>query len=99
MPASSAAALKVAQVSVTGRAGTSPGSTREEPAGIVTASPKVSLPVKPASTAAAAALKVLWPETYSGKAGVTTVEAWYGCHWSPGIGRVPRPGPAQAAIV
>ena len=47
-----------------------PGSTRELPARMVALAPKRSEPVKRASTAAAAALKVEWPETYSGNGGV-----------------------------
>ena len=31
----------------------------------------------------AAALKVLWPDTYSGNGGVTTVSSWYGSQFWP----------------
>src|SRR4029453_15198504 len=50
-------------------AGGVPGSPRELPAGIDALAPKRSDPVKRASTAAAAALKVEWPDTYSGNGG------------------------------
>ena len=43
---------------------------------MVTVAPKVSLPVNAASMVAPAAVKVEWPDTYSGKAGVTTFDAW-----------------------
>jgi hypothetical protein len=61
---------------VTGAAGTPGwvsvrGSTRELPAGMVSDIPKVSLPVADLRSMAAAALKVEWPERYSGKDGVT----------------------------
>src|SRR5829696_7303025 len=69
-PARSAASLKVGQARVTSVAGMLSGSTRELPAGTVTKAPKWSEPVKWASTSAAAALKVEWPETYSANGGV-----------------------------
>ena len=62
--------MKVGQERVTSAAGVTPGSTRELPAGMVTEAPKRSDPVKRASTAAAAALKVEWPEGYSPNGGV-----------------------------
>ena len=43
---------------------------------MVTVAPKVSLPVNAASMVAPAALKVEWPDRYSGNAGVTTLSAW-----------------------
>ena len=67
-----AASVNVGQERTTSAAGVVPGSTRELPAGMVTLPPKRSDPVKRASTAAAAALKVEWPETYSGNGGVAT---------------------------
>src|SRR5215207_3438642 len=45
-----------------------------------------------------AALKVLWPETYSGKPGVTTLVAWYGSQFSPRTLPEPLPGPFQDVI-
>ena len=57
-PASVAAASKLANCRVT------PGSPRDE------VSKATSSPSKLESTVAAAALYVLWPETYSGKGGV-----------------------------
>jgi hypothetical protein len=83
MPAWSAAAVKDFHERVTGLAGTAPGSTRELPAGMVTASPKVSLPVAALRRMAAAALKVEWPEMYSGNGGVGKVVGWYGSQSSP----------------
>ena len=47
-------------------------------------------------TSAAAALNALCPETYSGKAGVTKVAAWYGCQVPPSIVCVPWYGPPHA---
>jgi hypothetical protein len=61
MPAWSAAAVNDFQDRVTGVAGTAPGSTVELPAGMVTDSPKVSLPIAALRTMAAA-LKAKWPE-------------------------------------
>lgn len=75
-PASAEAALNVGQESVTSWAGTRSGSTRDVPAFSVTEAPNRSLPVSARRTWAAAALKVLWPEQNSGKAGVTTVGGW-----------------------
>jgi hypothetical protein len=72
----SAAAANVRNVSVTGRAGVTPGSIMELPAGTVTEKPNRWLPVNEASTSAAAALKVEWPETYSANGGVTTAAGW-----------------------
>jgi hypothetical protein len=37
------------------------------------------------STAAAAALKVLWPEMYSGKFGVTSSGVQFGSAWTLGL--------------
>ena len=51
-------------------AGVTPGSTRELPAGMITLAPKRSEPVNLASTMAAAALKVEWPEACSANGGV-----------------------------
>jgi hypothetical protein len=65
-----AASVKVGQDRTTSAAGVIPGSTRELPAGMITLAPKRSEPVKRASTAAAAALKVEWPEGCSPKGGV-----------------------------
>jgi hypothetical protein len=62
-PASSAAALKVDQRSWTVVAGTAPGSTNELPAAKLTVRFTESLPVKDRMTWAAAALKVLCPDT------------------------------------
>ena len=42
---------------------------------MVTLAPKLSLPVNLARMAAAAELKVLCPDTYSGNGGVTTLGA------------------------
>ena len=52
------------------------GSMREVPAGTVTLAPKLLEPVKVVMTCAPAALKVEWPETYSGNGGVTTRSSW-----------------------
>ena len=62
--------MKVGQDRTTSTAGVMPGSTRELPAGMVTLAPKRSEPVKQASTMAAAALKVEWPEGNSPNGGV-----------------------------
>jgi len=70
-----------------------PGSTRELPARMVALAPKRSEPVKRASTVAAAALKVEWPDGNSPSGGV----ARYGRHSSPRMRRGPRPGPPQAS--
>ena len=48
----------------------------ELPAGTVTEKPNRWLPVNEASTSAAAALEVEWPETYSANGGVTTAAGW-----------------------
>jgi len=56
MPASSAASVKVGQLSTTGRTGVVPGSIFELPAGSVTESLNRSLPVHSARIRAAAAL-------------------------------------------
>jgi len=74
IPASPAAAENVGQDRVTSRAGLPGwvsvlGSNREAPARMVTLAPKVSVPKKVRMTRAPAALKVEWPETYSGTAG------------------------------
>ena len=70
MPASSAAAENVGQASVMSVAGTMPGSTFELPATIVAAPPNVSPRVNRRKISAPAALKLLWPDEYSGKGGV-----------------------------
>src|SRR5687768_12147198 len=75
-PAWSAAAVKDFQDKVTGAAGTAPGSTLELPAGKVIDMPRSSLPVNSCSTAAAAALKVEWPETYSANGGLGKLAGW-----------------------
>ena len=62
-PASPAAEVKVDHPSCTGAAGTVPGSTNELPVAKVAVRFRESLPVKVRMTWAAAALKVLWPET------------------------------------
>ena len=62
-PASPAAAVKVDQPRGTVVAGTVPGSTNELPAAKLTVRFRVSLPVKDRMTWAAAALKVLCPDT------------------------------------
>jgi hypothetical protein len=69
-PASSAASENVRHASTTSAAGTSPGSIAEDPAAIVTDAPKRSLEVKRRRISALAALKVLWPDTYSANGGV-----------------------------
>src|SRR5438309_832879 len=96
MPAWSAASENVAHDSVTGVPGVRPGSTLELPAGNTTEPSNVSRPVKSFSISAPAALKLLCPDENSGKGGVGNVVGWYGNQVSPGIVRVPRPGPAQA---
>src|SRR6266545_6142166 len=75
-PAWFAASEKVAQKRVRSSAGTAPGSTRELPAGRVAEAPKRSLAVKSLRISAAAALKLLCPEEYSGKGGVGKVAGW-----------------------
>jgi hypothetical protein len=75
-PASSSALVKVGQVSTIGIAGVARGSIRDEPAGMVTWAPNRSLPVNIRKTRAPAALKVLWPDTYSGNGGVSEVIGW-----------------------
>jgi len=49
---------------------------REVPAGTVTLAPKLLEPMKVVMTCAPAALKVEWPETYSGNGGATTRSSW-----------------------
>ena len=58
--------------------------------------PYASLPVGAAEALAAAALKVLCPDTNSGNGGVTDVGFWYGCHYPPAMDWLPASGPAQA---
>src|ERR1700720_1506770 len=99
MPASLAASVNVSQRSVIGWAGVTPGSIFEVPEGSVTASPKWLLPVHSSRILAAAALYVLWPDTYSGNGGVGDVASWYGIHCEPFISIVPLPGPPQERIV
>jgi hypothetical protein len=70
----------------------------ELPAANVTELPNISLPVKSRRMAAAAALNVLCPETYSGNGGVGKVAGWYGIQRSPSIVTVPLPGPPQERI-
>src|SRR6266542_2405790 len=96
IPASSAASENVRHDSVTGAAGVRPGSTFELPAATVTDAPNLSLSVKSRRISAPAALKVLWPDAYSGNGGVGNVVGWNGNHSSPAISRVPRPGPPHA---
>src|SRR5271165_429197 len=98
MPASFAASVNVSHFSVTGLAGVTPGSIWELPAASVTESPNRSLPVHSVRMRPAAALYVLWPETYSGKGGVGNVASWYGSHCEPSISTVPLSGPPQARI-
>ena len=50
---------------------------------MVTPAPKLSLPVNLARMAAAAELKVLCPDTYSGNGGLTTLGDWYGIQLLP----------------
>src|ERR1035437_3247013 len=68
---------------------------------------KYGEPVKRARTSAPARLKVLWPEVYAAKAGVTKVSFWYGAHSFARIhctppycvvGSVGPPGHAKTAI-
>jgi hypothetical protein len=61
---------------VTSLIGTAPGSTLELPAGSVTEAPKRSLCVKRFRISAAAALKLLCPEEYSGNGGVGKLANW-----------------------
>jgi hypothetical protein len=80
-PASSAAAEYVGHSRVTSLAGVPGwvgvlGSIREAPALTVTLAPKASEPVNIDRTRAPAALKVEWPEVYSGNGGVTTFSSW-----------------------
>src|SRR6266508_5267724 len=96
IPASSAASENVRHDSLTGAAGVRPGSTFELPAATVTDAPNLSLPVKSRRISAPAALKVLWPDAYSGNGGVGNVGGWNGNHSAPSISCVPRPGPAHA---
>src|ERR671931_2729738 len=96
MPAWSAASLNVDQESVSSRAGTAPGSTRELPAGNVTDAPNASRPVKRRRISAPAALKLLCPDEYSGNGGVGKVEGWYGSQAPPSSVLVPSYGPAHA---
>ncbi len=70
-------------------AGPQPGSPRNEPAGIVAKTPSVSFPVKELKISAPAAEKMLCPEKYSAKGGVTVVASWYGRHWEAGMNWVP----------
>jgi hypothetical protein len=81
MPALPAAAEKVGQDRVTSLAGVPGlvgvlGSIREVPALTVTLAPKLSEPKKVETTRPPAALKVEWPDTYSGNGGVTTRSSW-----------------------
>jgi hypothetical protein len=76
MPAWSAAWLKVAQLRVRSRAGTTPGSVLELPADKVTEAPNRSLFVNSLRISAPAALNVLCPELYSGNGGVGKVLGW-----------------------
>src|SRR5215213_1011789 len=99
MPAWSAAALNVGQVRVTSVDGVAPDSTSELPLGTTALAPNRSLPVKPASTVAAAAENVLCPDTYSGNGGVVTSSRKYGSHASAAMSRVPWYGPAHAGTV
>src|ERR671935_967495 len=96
MPAWSAASLNVDHESVSSRAGTAPGSTRELPGANVADAPKASRPVKRRRISAPAALKLLCPDEYSGNGGVGNVEGWYGNHSPPSIVRVPSYGPPHA---
>ena len=73
MPAWSAASENVGQDSVTSLVGTAPDSTFELPAASVTVAPNASLLVKRFRISAPAALKLLWPEEYSGNGGVGKV--------------------------
>src|SRR6266550_1418158 len=82
-PASFAAAVKVGQESVTAVAGAIPGCTFDEPAATVAEPPKSSLPVNDLRMVAAAALKALCPEQYSGNGGVRNVSGWKGFQFSP----------------
>jgi hypothetical protein len=84
VPAWSAIASSVFHDSTTGLAGVTSGSIFELPAGRVTLALKLSVPKNWLITARPAALNVLWPETYSGNPGVTTLSAWYGSQRSPG---------------
>ena len=68
-----AASVKVFHVKVTVLLGVTPGSTADVPGKKVTELPKTSLPVHFFNISAPAALKVLWPEMYSGNAGVGKV--------------------------
>ncbi len=71
-----AASVKVGQCSVISVAGTRPGSTFDERAAMTTESPSRSLPVKSRGVPAAAPLKLLWPDAYSGNGGVGKVGVW-----------------------
>src|SRR6266852_9880627 len=51
---------------------------------------------EPRGISAAAALKALWPDMYSGNEGETILGSWYGNHSCPSIARLPWPGPPQA---
>ena len=72
------APLNVGQVRICGSSGVAPGSTREVPGRTVTRAPNVSLAVNRSRTRAPAELKVLCPDTYSGKGGVMNVAGWKG---------------------
>jgi hypothetical protein len=76
MPASSAASENVGHESVMSTAGTLPGSTFELPAAIVAAPPNAFLRVNRRRISAPAALKLLWPEEYSGNGGVGKYVGW-----------------------
>ena len=52
---------------------------------MVERAPNRSVPVNRFNASAAALLKVLWPDTCSGKGGVGKVVDWKGIHDSPGI--------------
>src|SRR5262245_30774092 len=67
MPASPAAALKLSKRRVT------PGIASEVDSNVI-----LSLPKNEASAAAAAPLKVLWPEVYDGKGGVLSSDSQFG---------------------
>src|SRR5260370_5376719 len=96
MPAWFAASEKVGQASVRALPGTAPGSVLELAVGNVTEPPKRSLRVNSVRISAAAALKLLCPEEYSGKGGVGKVVGWYGNQDPPSITCVRWKGPAQA---
>src|SRR5687768_13603364 len=74
MPASSAAAHKLVKLRVT------PGSASD-----VVVKRTLSVPNECANDAAAAELKVLWPDMYAGNGGVSSKEVHFS---SPGISRI-----------